>query len=269
MYFEPGRTPPDTITAVILAGSRPGGDPMAKAAGVALKALVRVGGETMLSRVARTLSSHPRIGRLLVLAQDTDLLKQHEDSGWMAADPRIAFVTSGSGISSSIAAVLAGGNYPVLVTTADNALLTSAMIDSFITGTSGADVAVAMVERRVLLASYPQSRRTWLKFRGGWWSGANLFWFANNKVKPLLALWQSVEQDRKKGMKIVGAFGPLLLIGAVLRLLTIYQAVAMAGRRFGLSARIVAMPQAEACIDVDKPGDLELAEAILRERLPV
>ena len=100
----------------------------------------------------------------------------------------------------------------------------------------------------------------------GWWSGANLFWLAGDKVMPLLAFWHGVEQDRKKGMKIVGAFGPMLLLGALFRMLTIHQAVGRAGRRFGLTARVVPMPQAEACIDVDKEEDRELADAILARR---
>lgn len=262
------RFDPSRVTAIILAGSRPGPDPMAEAAGVPVKALVPVAGEAMLSRVARTLRSHASITAVLVLAQDSESLGRHPDCAWMREDPLIGFLPSGEGISSSIAATLESGGapFPVLVTTADNALLSSAMIDSFLAGATEADVAVAMVERRRLLARYPQSRRTWLKFRGGWWSGANLFWFANDRIMPLLDLWREVEQDRKKGMKIVGAFGPLLLLGALLRLLSIHQAAGLAGRRFGVSARIVPMPQPEACIDVDKPQDRELVEAILAGR---
>ncbi|MCF8709454.1 nucleotidyltransferase family protein [Rhizorhapis sp. SPR117] len=256
------------VTAMILAGSRPGPDILAQANDVPAKALIRMQGASMLSRVAHMLASHPRIGRVLVLAQDTGTLSRDKDSEWMQAYPNISFVSSGGGISRSIATTLENGEaaYPVLVTTADNVLIDHGMIDSFLDGADGADLAVAMVERRVLHARYPQSRRTWLKFRGGWWSGANLFWLASDQVRPLLNLWQGVEQDRKKGMKIVGAFGPLLLLGALLRFITIHQAIARAGRRFGIKARIIAMPQAEACIDVDKLADKQLAESILAER---
>src|SRR3546814_18775338 len=80
------------------------------------------------------------------------------------------------------------------------------------------DVAVAMVERAVLLARYPESQRTWLKFRGGWWSGANLFRLRGRRVLPLLEVWGRIERDRKKGLKIVAAFGPALLLAVVLRL---------------------------------------------------
>ena len=44
------------------------------------------------------------------------------------------------------------------------------------------------------------------------------------------------------------------------------EALDRAGRRLGISARLVAMPYAEAAIDVDKPGDHADAEAILAAR---
>ena len=75
-----------------------------------------------------------------------------------------------------------------------------------------------------------------------------------------------IERDRKKGLKIVAAFGPWLLAGALLRLFTIQGGVARAGRRFGLAARVVPMSDAEACIDADKPSDVTLIERILAQR---
>jgi hypothetical protein len=124
-----------------------------------------------------------------------------------------------------------------------------------------------MVERATLLARYPASRRTWLKFRDGWWSGANLFWFGSAKARAVIALWQEVEQDRKKGWKIIASFGPLVLLGALLRLLGLRSGIARIGRRFGLNARLVAMHKAEACIDADKVEDVTLIEEILRGRM--
>src|SRR3546814_947018 len=80
----------------------------------------------------------------------------------MARDARIAFVASGAGISSSLLDIMEKGKarYPLLVTTADNVLLDHSMIASFLDGVDYADLAVAMVARRVLLSRYPQSRRT-------------------------------------------------------------------------------------------------------------
>ena len=217
----------------------------------------------MLVHVVRALRASPLVGPIRILAQN---------SAELAARPELAgfadlhFADSGQGISASLAAALPEGDAPVLVTTADNLLLTPAMIAEFLEGAEGSDVAVAMVERRVLLARYPESRRTWLKFRGGWWSGANLFRLRGRRVLPLLDFWGRIERDRKKGRKIIAAFGPWLLAGALLRLFTIQQGVARAALRFGLKAKVVPMAEPEACIDADKPADVELIERILRAR---
>lgn len=259
---------PSSLTAILLAGSRPGTDPLAAAAGVTWKALVPVGGRPMVDRVARALLAHPRIGRVVVMAQRPDELMADPHTRWMTDEPRILPVESGRGISVSLLDWMesAEGRLPALVTTADNVLLDGAMLDAFLARVGDADIAAAMVERGVLMPAYPQSRRTWLKFRGGAWSGANLFWLGTPRAAGALRKWSEIEQDRKKGWKIVSAFGPVLLLGAALRMLSVHQAIARAGRRLGVTARVVPMPMAEACIDADKPDDVTLIESIIATR---
>ena len=77
------------VTALLLAGNRPGGDPLAAAFGVASKALVPLAGAPMLARVARALVDHPRIARVIVLSQPGIPLAEGEETRWLAADPRI------------------------------------------------------------------------------------------------------------------------------------------------------------------------------------
>lgn len=257
-----------SITAILLAGARPIPDPLAVAAGVPLKPLVPVDGEPMINRPARALLAQPAIGQVIVLTQAPEHFAADPATAWLAQDPRVRFETGGQGIASSLLALLEAGDlpFPILLTTADHVLLDRAMLDQFIGEAAGADVAVAMVERANLLAHYPESRRTWLKFRDGWWSGANIFWFGSAKARPVIALWQEVEQDRKKGWKILAAFGPFALVGALLRILTLRGGMARIGRKFGLTARLVAMDSPEACIDADKPADVTLIEAILKRR---
>lgn len=251
------------IPAIVLAGSRPGPDPLLTGSGVATKALLPIAGHAMLVHVVKALRAAPEVGAITILAQN---------SAALAAEPGLAgiadlyFADSGQGISSSLAAALPLGDDDLLVTTADNVLLTPTMVAEFLAGAEDSDVAVAMVERDTLLARYPQSQRTWLKFRGGWWSGANMFRLRGRRVLPLLDFWGHIERDRKKGLKIIAAFGPWLLIGALLRLFTIQQGVARAGLRFGLRANVVPISEPEACIDADKPADIELIEAIFAGR---
>lgn len=270
-WFAPPNSLPVTgampITALLLAGRRPGIDPLAAHAGVADKVLIPVGGVPMLSRTARALLDHPRIAQLVILSQEGEALARHGGTEWLASDPRVVFERGGSSVSEAVAGAIGKREgFPFLVATADDALLDAAKLDAFIADAEGADLAVALVERRTLLASYPGSRRTWLKFRGGAYSGANLFWLGSVKVLPVIGIWRRIEQERKKGRAVVGAFGPLILAAVALRILSLKQAIARVGRRFGLTARPVVLDIAEACIDVDKPDDLALAEQILAGR---
>jgi GTP:adenosylcobinamide-phosphate guanylyltransferase len=250
-------------TALLLAGSRPGTDPFAQAHGTDLKALIAVGGVPMVARPAAALLAAPEIERVRVLAQQPDRI-----AGALPPDSRLSVESSGGTIAATLEAILADPStrYPLLVTTADHALLDPAMIADFCAQAAGADVAIGLVERCSLMRRLPNTERTWINFRGGAYSGANLFAFGNPKAVQAVALWRSVEQDRKKGWRMVAALGPAVLLGAVLRLRTLDQTLASVGRRLGLSIRKVELANPLAAVDVDKPADHELVTAILEGR---
>jgi GTP:adenosylcobinamide-phosphate guanylyltransferase len=254
-------------TAILLAGERPGESGFATANGVRVKALIPVAGEPMLARVARALLAAPSVARIVVLTQAPEALRA-DAPAWLAEEPRIGWMASGDGIAASIGAIAggAGAPYPLLVATADHPLLTPDMVEAFLAGAAGADVAFAMVERRTVEAVWPQTRRTWLKARGGQYSGANLFALASERAKPALSLWAGIERDRKKAWRLLAFLGPAILVGALTRTITLHGAAARIGRRLGLSAKAVVLGFGEAAIDVDEPDDLALAENILANR---
>ena len=250
-------------TAVLLAGSRPGKDDFAAEYGTDLKALIPVSGEPMVRRPVMALLSSERFSAVRVLTQQPERI-----AAVLPADPRLTVETSGDTIAATLEAVCNDptAGWPVLVTTADHALLDAGMIDDFCSRVGGADIAIAVVERRALLKRLPATRRTWIRFRGGAYSGANLFMLKSPKVVPAIALWRGVEQDRKKGWRLLMAMGPALFLGAALRLLTLDQALQRIGRKLGLDIRAVEMTDPLAAVDVDKPDDHRLAEAILEGR---
>ncbi len=254
-------------TAILLAGDRPGGDPLARHFGVPRKALVAVAGRTMLGRVAATLLASPRIRRVVILAQDPHALMVG-DAAALADHPKVVLASSGRGIAASIAAIAgsAAAPFPLLVTTADHVLLTERMLAEFLAGTADCDAAFGVGERRTLEASYPGSRRTWLRFPDGHYSGANLFALRNVRVATALNLWEGYEQDRKRPWKLFARFGPHLLVRALTRTISFRAAVRRAGARLSLCVKPIILSAAEAMIDVDKLADLELAETILSTR---
>ena len=250
-------------TALLLAGSRPGKDTFAEGYGTDLKALIPVGGMAMVARPASALLQSPGIERVRVLTQQPDRI-----AAALPNDPRLSTEPSQGTIAATLEAILGdpATDYPLLVTTADHALLDEAMIVDFCVKAEGADLALGVVEQRPLMVRLPQTKRTWLRFRGGAYSGANLFAFGSSKAARATALWRSVEQDRKKGWRVVAALGPVALIGAVLRLRTLDQTLASIGRRLGLDIRKVELANPLAAVDVDKPSDHELVTAILEGR---
>jgi GTP:adenosylcobinamide-phosphate guanylyltransferase len=250
-------------TAVLLAGSRPAGDPLAKAVRVKHKALLPVAGAPMILRPLRALLASGQIGEILVVTQDPADLRPA-----LPNDERIRLRASGETIAATIADLIGSGvlNFPTLITTADHALLDPEIIAEFIAKAEGADLAIGVVERRPLLARLPATRRTWLHFRGGAYTGANLFGLGSEKALPAIERWRAVEQDRKKGWRVLAALGPALLLGAVLRLRTLDQSVAAVGRKLGMTIRAVVLSNPLAGVDVDKPEDHALVEAILQGR---
>jgi hypothetical protein len=153
--------------------------------------------------------------------------------------------------------------WPVLITTADHVLLTSAMVSEFLANARDCDVAIGFGERQIVELSYPKTRRTWLRFSDGQFSGANLFALRNAKVGAALALWAGIEQHRKKGWKLISHFGPRLLLRALTRSISLTAGLHRAGQRLSIAVRPIILSAPEAAIDVDKLDDLELAEAIL------
>lgn len=250
-------------TAILLAGSRPGRDPFAAQFGNDIKALIAVAGEPMVRRPVRALLASQNVDRVIVLSQAPDRI-----AAVMPHDPRVEFRQSTDTIAKTMLAICLDPHtrWPLLVTTADHALLDTATIDEFCSGATDADLAVGVVERRVLEQRFPQAERTWLKFRGGAYTGANLFALASPKVSGAIELWRSVEQDRKKGWRLIAIVGPLTLAGTLLSLVSIDAALRRLGRKLGLVVKAVRLTNPVAGIDVDKPADHSLVEEILAGR---
>ena len=247
-------------TAILLAGSRPGRDEFASSFGTDMKALIPVAGEAMVLRPVRALLQSPNVSRLLIFSQAPDRL-----SKIVPEDPRITFLKSSGTIAETMLSVCDDEHtrWPLLVTTADHALLEPATVEEFLRGAEGFDIAVGVVERANLMKRLPQTRRTWLRFRGGAYTGANLFALRSAAVRPGIELWRTVEQDRKKAWRIISVLGPVLLFFVGLRLLSLGDVLDRLGARLGLRLTAVVLSNPLAGVDVDKAADHELVEAII------
>jgi CTP:molybdopterin cytidylyltransferase MocA len=267
VFSEPS---PRGLTALVLAGRRGPDDPVATAAGLSHKCLVPADGVPMLARVVEALAASRSVGSIVISIEDPDLVGDLERLSPRRKDGRLRVFPSAAtpSLSALAAAKSLDQPFPLLITTADHALLTPDLVDFFAAAAreSGADIVAGLVPAEVLVDAYPQSQRTFLRFRDGRYSSCNLFCVLTAAGLGVLDFWRRVERDRKRPWRIAGAFGIGTLIAYRLGRLTLDQALTRLSQTLEVVARAVIVPTAEAAIDVDKPSDLALVEEILRRR---
>ena len=247
--------------ALVLAGGRPD-DPLARQAGVATKVLVPVAGRPMVAWVLDALRAAPSVERIALSIGDTVQVD----------GPDIRRVPLAGSPEASVLSALdsLAAPTPLLVTTGDHPLLTAEMIERFCAALpADADAVVALATESVIGAAYPETRRTYFRFAGEGYSGGNLFALRTPAARGLIEAWASLGRHRKRPWRLVSAVGPAALLRFLVGRLSLEAAMERLSRLAGCRVRAVALPFAEAAMDVDKPPDLALAEAILARRPPV
>ncbi len=248
-------------TALVLAGTRPGGDPLARQSGVTHKALIEVAGVPMLGRVLAALEGTPAVARIIVATDQPGIL-----DAVPAAAGRVEVMPAAAGPSASVADALSRHGTPLFVTTADHPLLQPEWIAQFLQQAGGmdADAVVGLARREAVLAAVPGTERTWLRFADGAYSGCNLFLLRTAASGHIVSLWQSLEAQRKRPMSLLRRLGFLHVLRYRLGLLSLEGALARLGRIAGARLQHVVLADGRAAIDVDKPADLDLVRQLLR-----
>jgi len=247
------------MSAVILAGSRPGGDPVAQSEGLLAKALVDIGGATALDRVIDALQE-AGIDRIAVAAPAGPVAE-------VARARELEVIEPAAGPSESVSRAFELLGAPMLVATADHPLLKPEWIRQFIADApDDVDVALMLASREKVQAAVPGSKRTWLKFSDGHWSGCNLFLLRTANASRALAVWKQIEALRKKPWRIAQRIGPITLARYALGLLSIRQAFTRLGRKIGVRASVVPAMDGLAAVDVDSVADLQMVRAIWAEQ---
>lgn len=249
-------TYPAPPTALVLAGVRPGGDPFAREQGVLHKGLIDVGGVPILVRVCRALLA-AGCERVVVATNLPEVAALAEMEG-------AEVLPAQDGPSATVGAVLRECGVPMLVTTADHALLRPEWVRDFLADTPGdADVAILMARRQEVDRDVPATSRSWIRLADGQWSGCNLFLLRTGAAGRGIALWSSVEANRKKPLRMASQLGWGTLARFVLGRLGIDSMVARIASQAGISARVVRARDGRAAVDVDKAADLDLVRRLL------
>lgn len=255
------------LAALILAGSRGPGEPLAVYGCVSHKALIEVGGRAMLERVVAAVATVPAVSRIAVSIERDDILRQlpglHDAAQGKPLELRPAAGTP----SRSVAAALQALGTPLLVTTADHALLQPTWIEEFLRRCPPeADICVALARRESIVRVLPETQRTYLRFADGAFSGCNLFLLRGTAAAGAVRFWQQVEAQRKHPLRMFRRLGPGFVLRYLLRRLSLPAALARLGELTGARAAAVELPFGLAAVDVDKPSDLDLVRRIVSQQ---
>lgn len=242
-----------TRTALVLAGVRPGRDALADFAGVTHKALIPIGGVPMVERVIVALRDSGRIDRIVVSIDRPELIDL----------PGVEVLKSSTSVSRSVGEAFEALGAPLLVTTADHALLEPEWIRWFLDHLPDADVVAGLARDRDVMAAAPDTKRTFLRFRDGRFSGCNLFYLRDRRAARAIQMWQIVENERKKPFTLLRRLGIRAVVAALFGRLTLGYAMRRIEQIAGCSAGVVELPFGRAAIDVDKPADLILVRKMI------
>ena len=258
------------FTALILAADRAIGDPVAEATGAPCKSLSPVGGVPMVIRVIEALEASSEVDSCILCGPSREIISQSPEISQALSKDNIRWIPHRETPSTSTyeALLQIDQGKPVLVTTADHALLTPQIVDYFCSQArqTDYDLAVGLASYEMLCKAFPNCRRTVTKLKDGNFCSCNLFAFLTPESYSAANFWRQVEQQRKKPLRIVSVCGWITVLRFLLGQLTMEDGLRRISRRMGLKAGAIMMVQPEAAVDVDTVGDLALANKIIANR---
>lgn len=260
------------LTVLILAGQREGRvDPLASVTGVAFKAMAPVYGRPMILYALEAVSRRQDVGSIVISINAGSGVEDLPEVRTLIAAGRLKIAPARPNIVDSVLSALDGAPFPVLITTADNVMLTPetvAEIDSSARA-AGSDVAIALARRESVLAAHPTGQRKFYRFADGHYSNCNSYWIGARSALAVAELFRSGGQFVKHPSRVVGALG----IAGIFELVrfrfglgTLDQGCRRLSKRFRLKITPVVVSDGAVAIDVDSERTLKVAEEIFAGR---
>lgn len=258
---------PTRQSAIILAGRRADRpEPLAITHKVSDKCLVPVGGRPLIEHVAQTLATSPWIDRIIVSINDPKLLAELPVCAALLAEGRLVAIKAKANLADSVLDAASRVTTPVLVTTADNVLLTHEAIATMLRQTRGADAAVAFARKDDILAAHPEGQRRFYEFKDGGYSNCNCYWIGTERALSAAEIFRSGGQFAKNPMRIASAFGLLNLIRFRFGMGSLTSGFARISARLGFTICPVIMADGTLAIDVDNERTHRVVAEILDMR---
>lgn len=255
---------PNAVEAVLLAGGKfehvpPGETPPPS------KGFLPIAGVPMAARTLRALRDSPAVKRVILVSSLP--AEEHEGPDWDGVDQ---VVPAGERLIDSFKAgvdAVADPTTPALVVVGDLPLLTAESVTDWLDrcrARSEAAVWYSFMRRSNSEVAFPGVHHTYVPFREGTFCGAGFFMSRPEALTSLYQAMTDLTYARKNPLKLAGLLGWDIIIGLLLRRLTIPQAERGMGRLLGgTPCAGVESPYPETAFNVDDLEALETARQYL------
>ncbi|HJS11771.1 NTP transferase domain-containing protein [Sphingopyxis sp.] len=251
---------------LILAGRRAGAvDALAEAYGVADKCLVPVAGRPMIAHVLES-AADSEADHVFVSTHHAALLGDLNDPVVDLLGNRLTVVPAANNLADSVLAVAGVASFPLLVTTADNCLLTPATIAEIEAEAMrlGADAGVALARREDVLAVHPEGQRRFYEFSDVAVSNCNAYWLGHPNALRAAEAFRGGGQFVKKPFRVMQAFGLINLLRFRFGLGPIHHIFARLSRHLDVEIAPLLVSAGATAIDVDNERSLRVTEALMK-----
>ena len=246
------------IGAVVLAGGK---IPASLAHLATQRALLRAGGELLLTPLLAALHATPSVCATVVVAPADALRELAVLPGQLAAagDSLVENMRLGA------TTLAASAPTHLLFITGDIPLVTPAGIADYIDRSlhSGAALTYPIIPREVCAARFPGARRTYVRIREGTFTGGNAIFTTARLLDDQQALIQGLYTARKSPLQLARLLGFMTVLRMLTGTLTLPYLEQVASRLLHAPVAAVITPYAEIGFDVDKLSDLDAVERAL------
>ncbi len=252
------------MDAIVTAGGIPQpGDPLYVYSNGDSKALIDIAGKPMIQWVLDALGDSKKVDNVIVIGLTSK-------SGLTCKKPLHYISNQGRMLANIVAGVdkaieLNKKTEYVLLVSSDIPALKSEMVDWLVDTSMQTrdDIYYGVCPRDVMETRFPTSHRTYTKLKDMQVCGADINVIHVSMTTDHLDTWEKLIGNRKSPLASAAVIGWDTLFLLFTRQITLQELADKASKRIGIKGRIIIWNQAEPCMDVDKPHQLE----IMREDL--
>ena len=247
------------MDCVITAGGLPKpDDPLYAYTQGKTKALLDMGGRTMLERVVDALQAAKHVDDIVVVGLGSDL-------GMTFQRPVFHLPDQGSLVGNVIGGIhFLKERKPdlemVVISSSDIPTITGSIVDKFVSSCEPFDKAIYynFVDEPTMEARFPGSNRTFVKLKGVAVAGGDLILAHSDLAESHHDLWQALTQGRKHAWKLASLVGIRFLLKFLFRQVGLTDIDQKVLQSIGRPSQSMLTPFAELAMDADKPHQVDL-----------